>query len=58
MNGLKLISANEYRTRGDWSPDDFHVILHTGETVGRIYAGSSAGITQPDCSLRSADDRC
>ena len=38
MTVLKLIPANQNRNGGDWSPDDFDVILvDSGETVGQIF---------------------
>lgn len=49
MNNLRLVHANQNRTGGSWSPDDFDVILSdTGETVGRIYARTSVGMGKPD----------
>lgn len=46
---LRLEPASESRSGGDWSADDFDVVLaDTGETVGRIYARTSAGMGQPD----------
>ena len=41
---LKLVPANETRLSGDWSDDDFDVVLAgTGECVGRIYAKLAVG---------------
>lgn len=42
--GLVLIPANQSRTQGPWSPDDFDVVLvDTGVCVGRIYAKLAVG---------------
>jgi hypothetical protein len=38
MSALKLIPANENRTGGAWSADDFDVVLvDNGKNVGRIF---------------------
>ncbi len=43
-DALKLIPANESRNSGDWSADDYDVVLtDTGETVGRIFAKLATG---------------
>lgn len=49
MPSLQLIPANTNRIEGHWSADDFDVTLaDTDETVGRIYARTSAGRGNPD----------
>ena len=49
MTALKLIPGNESRGGGHWSADDYDVVLlDSGETVGRIYARTSAGMGNPD----------
>lgn len=42
MGDLRLVPANENRSQGPWSADDFDVVLvDTGECVGRIYGRSN-----------------
>jgi hypothetical protein len=44
MASLKLIPANESRSQGPWSADDYDVmLLDTGERVGRIYGRLAVG---------------
>ena len=48
MTALKLVPGKESRDGGSWSADDFDVVLvDSGETVGRIYARTSAGMGAP-----------
>jgi hypothetical protein len=49
MDALKLVPGSESRGDGHWSADDYDVVLvDTGETVGRIYARTSAGMGERD----------
>jgi hypothetical protein len=44
MTALKLTPANESRSEGPWSDEDFDVVLlDTGERVGRIFAKLATG---------------
>lgn len=49
MTTLQLTPATENRNGGEWSSDDFDVVLvDTGEVVGRIYRRTSAGMDARD----------
>ena len=49
MTALKLVFGNASRPGDYWSAEDYDVILtDTGETVGRIYGRTSAGMGNAD----------
>ena len=45
MPDLKLIPASQNRSSGEWSDDDYDVVLvDTGQTIGRIFLNTVSNL--------------